>query len=90
MTERPISDLHPGAYSAGSRKRRSFGLPARLDHDFVVLGLSQAPLPAHASRYETSLSIPNSERDVERLALALWVSGKNAQAPIQATGGWLE
>jgi hypothetical protein len=61
-----------------------------LHHDFVVLKYEQSPLSHSSGTYQAEMSIPQSDIDARRFALALWVSPPDAQAPIQATGGWLE
>ncbi|MBT8136117.1 MAG: DUF1223 domain-containing protein [Gammaproteobacteria bacterium] len=61
-----------------------------LSHDFVVLGLEQAKLHDDGSDLHTAvLRLPDSNIEAERYALAVWISSGNRQAPIQATGGWL-
>ena len=58
-------------------------------HDFVVLGMSEKKLQQAESLYTTVLTLPESNIDAQRYALAVWVSGLERQAPLQATGGWL-
>ena len=60
-----------------------------LNHDFAVLAYEQVPLQREIDFYGASAEMPATEFDARRLALALWVSTVESQAPIQATGGWL-
>lgn len=60
-----------------------------LRHDFAVLEFGRARFDREGQAYAVSASLPKSDVDAERFALALWVSARGTQAPIQATGGWL-
>jgi hypothetical protein len=62
----------------------------RLAHDFTVLAYEQDRLKFDGTGYAGTAELPATEIDAERLGLALWVSTRNSQAPLQATGGWLE
>jgi hypothetical protein len=58
----------------------------KLSHDFVVLSLQHAPLPADAA--EVKFKIDNS-RPEKIGALAAWITEPGNPTPIQAVGGWL-
>jgi hypothetical protein len=63
-----------------------------LRHEFVVLGLSEAPLAPFgaAGAVAADLDLPAPQvRDAPRHALAAWVTRGASPAPLQATGGWL-
>jgi hypothetical protein len=63
-----------------------------LNHEFVVLGLSERVLltPAVGSPMKATLGLPKpSVPDATRRAFAAWVTSEDDQASIQATGGWL-
>lgn len=61
-----------------------------LNHDFAVLGLAEVRLVRDGRAYAATAALPQTEVEAERFALAVWVSTQDSQAPIQATGGWLE
>ncbi len=61
----------------------------RLNHDFVVLGETSAPLAAASVGSTASLSLPVSGHVASRYALAVWVAEAGARRPLQATGGYL-
>lgn len=60
----------------------------KLAHEFLVLGWERVELSAGSAE----LRLPAGLDGVSptREALAIWVSGADSPAPIQATGGWLE
>jgi hypothetical protein len=58
----------------------------RLTHDFVVLALQKAQLPAGTNRVELLLDA-SLARPVR--ALAGWITLAGEAVPIQAAGGWL-
>jgi hypothetical protein len=66
--------------AAGENKGR------KLSHDFVVLSLQKAPLPADAT--EVKFKIDNSHSD-KIGALAAWITYPGDPTPIQAIGGYL-
>ena len=68
---------------AGENKGR------RLRHDFVALDLSSVRLERAGAVYRTATRLPEPESEVRDLALAVWISAKGSQAPIQAAGGYL-
>lgn len=68
---------------AGENKGR------KLQHDFVVLEMSSVPLSRSASTYKAKAQLPGATSNNEELALAVWVSEKGNQAPIQSAGGYL-
>ena len=61
-----------------------------LSHDFVVLGVNSSALSASGGRYATELTLPRASAAAPRYALAAWVSAGGRQAPVQATGGYLD
>jgi hypothetical protein len=63
----------------------------KLDHDFVVLGLTQADLSGSpGAALAASLPTPQAGAPgAKRLALAAWVTRRGELEPLQATGGWL-
>lgn len=61
-----------------------------LNHEFVVLGLTSAPLTAIGARHAAELSLPEWSQEAPRYALAAWVSVAGEQAPLQALGGYLD
>jgi len=63
---------------------------AVLDHDFLVLSLSDSPMVAKDGGYETELTLPASGVRAGRYGLAAWISSANDPTPIQAAGGWLD
>ena len=58
----------------------------KLTHDFVVISLQRAPLPAGVT--ESKLAIDKA-RVGKTGALAAWITYGREATPIQATGGWL-
>ncbi len=57
-----------------------------LRHEFVVLGVTEAPLRDG----QAVVALANVDTSgVTRRALAVWVTPRDALAPLQATGGWL-
>jgi hypothetical protein len=62
-----------------------------LDHQFVVLGMTQAALSSSADA-SLAASLPTPQAGVpgsKRFALAAWVTRRGELEPLQATGGWL-
>jgi hypothetical protein len=64
---------------------------ATLEHEFVALGMAEAPLaPSEGGPLAAVLALPRpAVPDARRRALAIWVAAAGALAPLQATGGWL-
>ncbi len=62
----------------------------KLQHDFVALDVSKVNLSRNGSAYAAILQIPESSAATEQRSLAVWVSAGDRQAPIQATGGYLQ
>jgi hypothetical protein len=58
----------------------------KLSHDFVVLWLQKAPLPADLAEVKFKIDRSNPGKTG---ALAAWVVYAGDVVPIQATGGWL-
>ena len=75
-----------------------FGLESRIGagenngrtlvNDFVVLGLEQLPMTRVNRSYSAKLELPPISHEAEQYAVVVWVSTRENQAPIQATGGW--
>ena len=61
-----------------------------LEHDFVVLGYSTAPMDGGSPKFNVSTSMPKARVKAPRRALAAWVSPRGEQKPLQAAGGWLK
>ncbi len=57
----------------------------QLLHDFVVLGLNEAPL----TNGETEMSLPSGPATPSRQAVAAWVTEAGGLEPLQAVGGWI-
>ncbi len=57
-----------------------------LTHSFVVLGYGQST--PHKEQWETTLP-DYPKQHTSELAVAFWLTPKDSQRPIQATGGWL-
>lgn len=55
---------------------------------FSVVGYHQLEIGSDGLA-DTHLEIPKTQ-DGERLALTVWVEGETKQAPLQATGAWIE
>ena len=63
----------------------------RLEHDFVVLSLSQGALTYEAGIAQGNFIFAKRPGDASsQLALTAWVTLAGQLEPIQATGGWLE
>ena len=60
-----------------------------LEHDFVVIGYKRLPLEQVNNHYAISSALPNSNIQVTRKGLAVWIDSGTDLMPIQATGGWL-
>lgn len=58
-----------------------------LHHEFIALALQSAPV--RHGEAELLLPVP-ATAGVTRHALAVWVTRRGEQAPVQATGGWLD
>jgi hypothetical protein len=62
----------------------------RLNHDFVVLGTREVPMPGEGGRYAADLELPEPAAPAGRYAYVAWVSAGDAPAPLQAVGGWAD
>ncbi|WOJ98508.1 DUF1223 domain-containing protein [Congregibacter brevis] len=71
-----------------SEVRRGENRGKRLVNDFVVLAKAELPLVSADGKAEVALP-KTSEAGAMAKAVALWVSAKGSQAPLQATGGWI-
>ena len=59
-------------------------------HDFVVLGLNQAPMEFDDGRHSTRIDIPRPDiGGSNRYAIAAWIAPEKHAGPLQAVGGWL-
>ncbi len=58
-----------------------------LKHDFVALSCDKLPLPGDG--VEAVFRLPEPPKDLDRLAVAVWVSRPGGLGAEQATGGWL-
>ena len=61
----------------------------RLEHDFVLLSLSEAVLHVHSDGRSASVSIVLDDVSDSADALIAWVSDADGLTPLQATGGYL-
>ncbi len=61
-----------------------------LRHEFVVLGLTEAPMVTAEHGFSARLPVPEPRREAPRLGIAAWVTDGDRLAPLQALGGWLE
>lgn len=71
------------AVKAGENRGRT------LRHDFVVLGLSSAPLSGDSGSFTGIVKLPTASAVADRYAFAAWISVNGNAAPIQAVGGYL-
>jgi hypothetical protein len=60
-----------------------------LHHDFVVLGMTSAPLERGSDGYHAVAELPATGTPAARQALVAWVSATGSNAAIQAVGGYL-
>lgn len=65
---------------SGENRNRSF------KEDFIVLSMQSKP--SNNGKWTLPFNI-NSKFNVERYAIALWVSPVDKMKPLQATGGWI-
>ena len=61
-----------------------------LIHNFVVLEYERDSLHLADGSYRGTLKPPQSNIVAEKFALALWISSKTEQTPLQAAGTWLD
>jgi hypothetical protein len=61
----------------------------RLISDFVVLEVAELPMVVANGEVAVLFQVPQGYRE-DASALAVWVSANGLQAPLQATGGWLQ
>lgn len=59
-----------------------------LAHDFVVLGVEEAPLSRVGGRYSSTLRITPDVASAPVTGIAAWVTGANGR-PVQSAGGRL-
>lgn len=87
--ERGDYDVHAAVLGGGitSSVRAGENSGRTLHHEFIALGLKSEPLRHGAA--EILLPTPDTA-GVTRRALAVWVTRHGEQAPVQATGGWLD
>ena len=69
--------------SAGENKGKT------LQHDFVVLGHASTLIERREDNFLGQLRLPEPITEANEEALVAWVSPADRQAPIQATGGFL-
>ena len=61
-----------------------------LEHDFVVLGLTDRKMDFDDGRHTAAFGLPPAGcAEAGRYAIAAWVSSARDAAPLQAAGGWL-
>lgn len=61
----------------------------RLKHDFVALTVVSVPLDRSTDGFEAVTDIQLSKHVTADTALVAWISGDDAQMPLQAVGGYL-
>lgn len=61
----------------------------QLNHDFTVLGYKTVPMTPSDNGFISNSKLPEISTDAPRLGIAVWVNEQGDQAPIQATGGYL-
>ena len=71
------------AVKAGENRGR------KLEHDFVVLALANAPAKKSGEPFEAMLTL-STGLSPKRLAFAAWVTSDGVSRPLQSVGGWLE
>ncbi len=76
----PLSGKLDSSVTAGENRGRS------LEHCFVALGLVNGKMNKSGSTCSATLTLP---ADARTQAIAVWVSLRGSQTPLQATGGWL-
>ena len=75
-------------FELGSAVRHGENAGRQLQHDFVVLGSSSAPMARSGDHYHAVLDLPTSHNRAQRYAVAAWVSRGHDPTPVQAVGGW--
>lgn len=60
-----------------------------LKHEFVVLDLQKKTMTAENGNYGATTALLEGDIAAARYAIAIWVSTKGDQTPLQAVGGWL-
>ena len=62
-----------------------------LRHEFVALALTDAPMKSDGATAVAEMKLPESKTgDIDRRALAVWITHRGELAPLQAIGGWLK
>ena len=77
----------PLGFALASDVRAGENRGRKLAHDFVVLSLSQATLPADKTEIELSIQQPSTEKFD---AIAAWITSAGDPTPLQAVGGWID
>jgi hypothetical protein len=86
-------EAHVALLGGGYRSRVTGGenSGSTLSHEFVALGLADAPMRPDGDSATAEIPLPAADRSgAKRLALAAWVTAGDGLAPIQATGGWIQ
>lgn len=60
-----------------------------LNHDFVVLAFSRAPLSKSGAAFQGQVKLPSTAPPKGRTGVAIWVGADQNPKPLQALGGWL-
>ena len=60
-----------------------------LRHDFVALGIASTRLETASDGYRAMIDLPDVSVTSDDLALVVWVSRADKQAPVQSVGGYL-
>jgi hypothetical protein len=60
----------------------------KLRHDFTALHFASAQMHATERGFSATVPLPVKTAE-EPLSIAVWITGGDAQPPLQATGGWL-
>jgi hypothetical protein len=61
----------------------------KLDHDFVVLKLTEAASIKESETFQAILEFDSDLRTAKRFGIAVWITLPNNLEPLQALGGWI-
>ncbi len=61
-----------------------------LKHSFVVVSHTHAPLVSAAGGMSARLTLPKTNSNAPRFAIAAWVERADTPGPLQAAGGWIK
>jgi hypothetical protein len=94
IAKREVYEVHVALLGGGFASKVTAGenRGATLPHEFVALALESHPLkPAERALVSDGFALPRTKiSDGSRRALAVWVTRRGEDRPLQATGGWLD